>query len=165
MTQTITASRSATYSDIDVQDVVLCLKADLVMIANSTGGMSTGKAEDYAHDIDLLAKGKYLDYVDVTLFSMGVEQKAVRYSVNGNAVNITNRRPGGVLWPRLPSPLMRVVVGYSSRYTQSVHETMKSKLRIPWGWCNADTSHAALSSSGGRDYVSHGFALQRKDWG
>jgi hypothetical protein len=41
---------------------------------------------------------------------------------------------------------------------------MKSKLLIGWTPSNADSSHASLTRSGGRDYSSNGWSLQRLDF-
>jgi hypothetical protein len=41
---------------------------------------------------------------------------------------------------------------------------MKNKLRIGWVPSAADTSHSTLKASGGRDYASNGWGMQRKDF-
>lgn len=80
MSQTRTAS--ATYTFVDIENVVRRVRADLVMIADSTGAWTGANAADYAHDIEVLAKAGYLKYVDVTLQSNGAEVKAVRFDVD-----------------------------------------------------------------------------------
>ena len=72
MSQTRTASASATYTVVDIENVVRRMKADLVMIADSTGAWTAAKAADYAHDVEVLAKAGYLEWVDVTLFSLSL---------------------------------------------------------------------------------------------
>lgn len=76
------STETSTYTTTDVEAVMRRITADLVMIAASTGAITESKAREYAHDIELLAKNGYLDYVDVTLISNGVEQKATRFHVN-----------------------------------------------------------------------------------
>lgn len=159
-----TRTASATYTVVDIENVVRRVKGDLVMIADSTGGWTADKARDYAHDIEVLAKAEYLKYVDVTLFSNGVEIKAVRFNVNKDAGSLSSSRPGGVLWPKVAGPYLRVVLGYTSAYTDAAREATKSKLRIGWTPTSADTSHANLTSTGGRDYASNSYGMQRKDW-
>ena len=44
----------------DIETVVRRFKADLVMIAQSTGAFTEAKARDYAHDVEVLAKEGYL---------------------------------------------------------------------------------------------------------
>lgn len=162
MSQTRTAS--ATYTVADIENVVRRVKADLVMIADSTGAWTAAKVADYAHDIEVLAKAEYLKYVDVTLMSNGVEVKAVRFNVDTDAGGLTSSRPGGVLWPKVAGAHLRVVLGYTDTYTSAAREATKGKLKIGWGPSTADTSHASLISSGGRNYASNAYGMQRKDW-
>jgi hypothetical protein len=164
MSQTRTASASQTYTVADIEEVVLNVKADLVMIADSTQGWTTEKARDYAHDVEVLAKAGYLKYVDVTLFGDGIEKKAVRFDVDTNAGSLTTSRPGGVLWPKVASPYLRIILGYTSDYTDAAREATKGKLKIGWTPTNEDTSHSDLTSSGGRNYASNSYGMQRKDW-
>lgn len=63
MSQTRTGS--ATYTTTDIENVVLRVRADLAMIADSTGAWRPEKAADYVHDIEVLAKAGYLAWVDV----------------------------------------------------------------------------------------------------
>jgi hypothetical protein len=134
------------------------------MIADSTGGWTAEKAGQYAHDVEILAKARYLDYVDVTLFSNGVEVKATRFEVDTDAGGLTSSRPGGVLWPKVVGPYLQIVLGYTSAYTPAAKETIKGKLKISWSPTDVDTSHSSLKSAGGRDYVSNCYGMQRKDW-
>lgn len=161
---TATASRSATHTALDVENVVRRVKADLTMIADSTGAWTAAKAADYAHDIELLAKKGYLAWADVTLFSGSTEIKAVRFDVDTDAGSLTSARPGGVLWPRVADPRLRMVLSYTDAYDDEARHTMKDRLKIGWSPTNADTSHASLSGGGGRDYASNAFGMKRKDW-
>ena len=162
MSQTATAA--ATYTTTDIEKVVRRVTTDLVMIADSSGAITADKARDYGHDIELLAKNGYLKKVDVTLLSAGVEKRAVRYEVNTASGSLTSGRPGGVLWPRVASPYLRLVLRYTSAYTDAAREKMAGKLKIGWTPTNSDTSHSGLAASGGRDYASNNFGMQRKDW-
>ena len=127
MSETRTAS--ATYTIVDVENVVRRVKADLIMIADSTGAWTSAQVAEYAHDVDALAKNGYLAWVDVTLFSSAVEIKAIRFEVDTNSGSLTTSRPGGVLWPRMSGAYLRVILGYTEAYTPAARETMKSKLR------------------------------------
>lgn len=164
MSQTMTRSATATYTDVDVENVVRRVKADLIMIADSTGAWSSADAAGYAHDIELLAKKGFLNSVDVTLLSNGIEVKALRFDVNTDAGSWTSSRPGGVLWPKVAGPHLRVVLSYTDAYTSDAREAMKGKLKIGWVPTSADISHAGLTSSRGRSYASNAYGMQRKDW-
>jgi hypothetical protein len=135
------------------------------MIADSTGGWAPETAGHYAHDIELLAKAGFLKYVDVTLFSNGIEVKATRFDVDTDAGRLTSSRPGGVLWPKVAGPYLRILLGYTASYTTAEREAFKSKLKVNWTPVDADTSHGSLAAVGGRDYASNGYGMQRKDWG
>jgi hypothetical protein len=159
-----TATRSATYTALDVENVVRRVKADLNMIADSTGAWTTTEAADYAHDIELLAKKGYLAWADVTLFSGSTEVKAVRFNVDTDAGSLTSARPGGVLWPKVAAPRLRMVLSHTDAYDDDARRSMKDRLRIGWSPTNADTSHSSLSGGSGRDYASNAFGVRRKDW-
>jgi len=162
MSQTRTAS--TTYTTTDIENVVRRVRADLAMIADSTGAWTPQEAADYAHDIEALAKAGYLAWVDVTLLQYGAELKAVRFDVDTDAGALTTSRPGGVLWPRVTDAELRIVISYTNTYTSAAREAMRSKLKIGWTKSYADTTHSGLNSSGSRNYVSSTYGMQRKDW-
>jgi len=159
-----TYSATETYSIADVEKVIKRVTTDLVMIATSTGGLSEAKAREYAYDIELLAKEGYLKSVDVTLLSGSIEYQAVRFVANTAARELSMSRPGGVLWPRVTDPAIRLVIFYTDAYTDAAREKMRPKLKISWGPTSADTSHSQLIAGGGRDYASNGYGIQRKDF-
>ena len=162
MSQTRTAS--ATHTTTDVENVVRRVKADLAMIADSTCAWTGQQAADYAHDIEVLAKAGYLAWVDLTLMQYGIEKMAVRFNVDTDAGGLTTSRPGGVLWPRLSDATLRIIISYTAAYTEEARQKTSGKLKIGWTKTYDDTSHSSLSSSGGRNYVSNAYGMQRKDW-
>ncbi len=162
MTQTY--SSTETYSVADVEIVLKRVKADLIMIASSTGAVTEAKAADWAHDIEVLAKNGYLSAVDLTLLSNGVEQKATKFLVNSAAGDLTPSRPGGVMWPKVQNPELRIVLFYTPKYTDTARAGLAGRLKIGWVPSTADTSHTTLKASTGRDYVSNSYGMQRKDF-
>lgn len=164
MSTTQTTTATATYTYVDIENVVRRVNADLVMIADSTGCWTAEEARNYAHDIEVLAKAGYLKWVDVTLISNGGEVKAARFEVSTEASSLTTSRPGGVLWPKIAGAELRIVLSHTDDYTNVAREATKGKLKIGWVSCYDDTSHAGLTSSGGRNYVSNAYGMQRKDW-
>lgn len=159
-----TYSTTETYSVADVEVVMRRVTADLVMIASSTGAVTESRARDWAHDIEVLAKNGYLKNVDLTLLSCGVEKRATRFEVNTQSGDLTTSRPGGVLWPILPNPELRIILRYTDTYDATAKEKMGSKLNVGWMPTSVDTSHLTLYSSASRDYVSNGYGMQRKDF-
>lgn len=153
-----------TYSVADIEVVMRRVTADLVMIAASTKAITEEKARDWGHDIEVLTKSGYLRKVDLTLLSNGVEQKATCFEVNIASGELTMSRPGGVMWPQVPNPELRIVLSYTQAYNDAAREKTSKKLRINWVTSTADLSHPTLISSANRDYVSNGFGMQRKDF-
>lgn len=160
-----TTTGTETYSVADIEAVHCCVTTDLIMIATSSGAITEAKAREYGHDIELLAKNNYLKKVDVTLLSNGVEVRAIQYEINTTSGNLKMSRPGGVLWPKVDSPYLRIVLFHLASYTDEVRKKMSSQLKIVWGATNVDTSHVALKATGGRDYASNAYGMQRKDYG
>ena len=165
MSYTATATATQTYTYVDIEKVMRRVKADLVMIASSSGAITETEAIKYAHDIEYLAQRGYLRSVDVTLFSCGIEVKASRYDVSTAAGDLSMSKPGGVLWPRVSQPYLRIVLYYTAAYTDEARSSAARQLKLSWGPTNADTSHAILRSTGNRDYASGGYGMQRKDYG
>jgi hypothetical protein len=161
MPSTYTATQ--TYTTADVEFVFKRFRADIIMIADSTGALTRSEAEDYAHDAEYLAVRGYLEKVDITLLSNGVEQRAAVYRPNEQAGDGASSRPGGVLWPRVPNPSHRVLIWYTKTYTSEIKTQTQKHLKIPWITSNVDASHAALSKTGSRSYSSNGYGLDRED--
>jgi hypothetical protein len=161
---TVAETRSYTYTITDIETVVRRFTADLVMIAQSSGAITEAKARDYAHDVDALAKSDYLEKVDLTLFSGAVEIRATQYVVDTSAGDLAMSRPGGVMWPRVPDPYLRIVLNYTDAYDAAARDAMQRLLRINWTPTDADTSHSSLTRSGGRSYASNGWGIQRRDY-
>jgi len=134
------------------------------MIAQSSGAITEDKARSYAHDVELLAKEGYLRKVDLTLFSGSAEVNACTYTVNAESGGLSMSRPGGVLWPRVTSPYLRIILFYTDSYDEAAKQRMRSMLDISWSPTNDDTSHSTLTKQAGRDYVSNGWGLQRADY-
>lgn len=130
MSHTVAETESYTYTTTDIETVVRRFTADIVMIAQSSGAITEAKAREYAHDVEVLAKNNYLKKVDLTLFSGAVEVRATQYLVDTSTGDLAMSRPGGVMWPRVPNPYLRIVLSYTDAYDWAAKEVMKQKLRI-----------------------------------
>jgi hypothetical protein len=164
MPSTSTSTDSETYTVADIEAAFRRFRADIIMIAESCKAISREKAEHYAHDAEYLATRGYLKKVDVTLLNNGVEEKAACYKVNENAGSLTTSRPGGVLWPQISGAWLRVTLYYTNAYSADVKAIIVPRLKINWTPSSADTSHASLTRSGGRNYVSAAYGVEREDY-
>lgn len=162
MSQTSTSTN--TYSVADIEAVMRRVTADLVMIASSTGAITEAKARNWAHDMELLASKGYLRMADLTLLSGGVEQMATRFTVEAESGSLKMNRPGGLMWPKVPNPDLRIVLFYNDSYDQAAREKMRDKLKVGWVTSTADTSHSSLSLSSNRSYSSNSYGMQREDY-
>lgn len=158
------SSRTSTYSAVDVDNVVRRFRADLMMIVDSSKAMTVSEAEDYLHDIGILARGGYLRWVDVTLLASGIEIRATKYEVDTDAGELVCSRPGGVLWPNVASGRLRIVISHASTYDADAESKTKGRLRKNWTDNLEDISHSGLKAGGGRDYSSNSYGMKRKDW-
>lgn len=161
MTQTST--QTTTYTTTDIEAVVRRITADILMIASSTGAVTEERALKWANDIELLAKNGYLNYVDLTLLSNGVEQKATRFYINESGM-LANERPGNARWPKVIEPHLRIVISYRDTYDQQARDKLAGKMKESWTTSYDDISHSRLTQSGGREYSSNGYGIQRKDY-
>lgn len=165
MTSTATASITHSWTNVDVQKVVRRCRADLAMIAQSTAATTEEHAGKWADDIETLAREGYLSAVDLTLFSGNVEVQAARFDVTTEAGELQMSRPGGVAWPRVPNPRLRLILHYTSSYTDEAAKRMSPRLKLGWVSTTEDTTHASLRKVGARDYASNGWGIQRTDFG
>ncbi|QEY19092.1 hypothetical protein D0C16_17155 [Cellvibrio sp. KY-GH-1] len=159
-----TYSSTSTYTVADVENVMRSVKADLIMIANTTKAMTEVDAAEYAHDIEVLAKKNHLKFADVTLMNGSTELRAIKYEFQTEGATGT-ARPGGVLWPLTPKDnggRIRIHLRYSD--SSSTEARAKLPLKVSWVPSSADTSHKGLTSAAGRDYSSNGFGTNREDF-
>ncbi len=117
MSYTAAVTVTETYTTVDIENVMRRFTADLAMIAQSSGAITEDTAREYAYDAGLLARNGYLRQVDLTLFSNGVEQRAIQYTVNTESGDLMMSRPGGVMWPKVTNPYFRIVLSYTTAYT------------------------------------------------
>lgn len=160
---TYSATQTTTYTTTDIEAVVRRITADLVMIASSSGAVTEALAREWGHDIEILAKNGYLKYVDLTLLSNGVEEKATRFYVNESGA-LANQRPGNALWPKVAGARLRIVLSHNDNYDKQAQEKMGGKMKINWTDSYEDITHSQLTQSGGREYSSNGYGMERKDY-
>ena len=163
----MTGTYTSTYTTADIENVMRKFKADLMMIAESSGAETTARAREYAEDIELLAREGYVQSVDVTLLHAGVEKRAVRYTVTEQGADLSSSRPGGVIWERLPGAQLRIVISRTAKWTaltEPGRQAVQRRMKIGWVPTDADLSHASLQSQWGRNFTSNAYGLARKDY-
>lgn len=164
---TATFTQTTTYTTTDIEVVHRRFAADLHMIAEATATLTPAAVSEYLADILLLAKNGYLAYVDVTLLQANQEHAAARYVIDTKNSEPRSARPGGAPWPRLPGGHLRIILGYTSRWANrdaSEDARLRRLLKISWQPTATDVSHATLSRSGERKYVSQGYGATREDF-
>ncbi|WP_428506474.1 hypothetical protein [Roseateles sp.] len=164
MSGTSSITKTFTFTQEDVAKVVRRFTSDLRMIAESSKSMTEAEAAKYGHDVEYLAQRGYLKMVDVTLLSADAEVKAVQYVVQVGSNDLTPSKPGGVLWPEVNQPFLRIILSYTNDYTAAVKEKTLPNLKLGWVPTDASTAHVSLKESGGRDYSSNAFGVTRKDF-
>ena len=156
-------SWSSTYTDSDIEVVMRRFAADIQMIAQSSGAIAAGKVREYAHDVEVFAKEGYLKDVDVTLLDGGSEICAARFEVHDSSGKLAMHRPGGLLWPRVNDPDLRIVI-HTKNYDVNAKRRIKHKLILDWTDTNVDTRHLSLISKENRSYESNGWGMLRRDY-
>jgi len=162
-----TYTGTSTYSIADITAVMKNVTTDIIMIAASTGAITEDTARLWGHDIELLAQYGFLKAIDLTLFSNGIEEKATRYDVLDSTGDFVMARPGGMLWPRVANPRLRILLFHTLAYRDlgpQAMETLRKELKISWGNSNESHSHESLTASTGREYVQNSYGVQRKDY-
>uniref|UniRef100_A6W315 Bacterial HORMA domain-containing protein n=1 Tax=Marinomonas sp. (strain MWYL1) TaxID=400668 RepID=A6W315_MARMS len=160
---TYSSTTTSTYTTTDVEAVMRRITADLVMIAASTGAITETFARNYANDIELLATNGYLDYVDLTLMSNGVELRATQFHVNESG-ELTNDRPGDARWPKVPGATLRIILSCLDTYDQAAEQKLSGKMKNSWSPTSDDMGHSGLTRKDGREYSSNGYGIQRRDY-
>lgn len=164
MSGTSSSTKTYSYTNEDVTKVVRRFTADLLMIASSTKGMTEEEATKYGHDVEYLAQRGFLKFVDVTLLDNGAEVTASQYLVRAGTNDLVPSKPGGVLWPAVGSPKVRIVLRYTDTYSQAEKDAAKPNLRFTWTSTDANLNHPSLQASDARDYSSNGYGISRKDF-
>ena len=150
-----------TYTETDIEIVIRRFRADLIMIAQSSRAITEDEARDYAQDVEVFAKHKCLDGVDITLFSGAQEIEAARYTVDTSTGNLAMERPGGVMWRHVPNATLQIVLIFTKNYDAT---RLQNHLKLKWVPTNADLSHSFLKPISERYYVSNGWTLRREDF-
>ena len=153
-----TLTRTSTQTDI--RKVFEKIEAELRMIAIRTQAMSLDYAQQFAHDIFLMARVGCLSSFHVQLRDyFGNLVRVHRYSVQ-EVISSALQRPGGNRWPCLPGGTLNVLVEPPDDFR--LERLKKSgKLKLVWSPSTMSTDYSGMRSEGERLYSSNSYGLRR----
>jgi hypothetical protein len=161
-------SYSTTFTAADVKKVATRFAADLAMIAEATGKLSSAEVAEYTSDVTALAVAGYLKRVFLVLFdAQGTEIRARRYEVSTDASLWTPDRPGGNLWPKLNGGELAVITARNAAWkalTSEKQTAFNAGLAIKWSPTKVDTAFPNLTGATTRRYASNAYGLERTDF-
>ncbi len=165
-----TATRTATYTVVDIRKTFEGFEADLRMIARRTDKWSMSYVDDIFHDIIKLAESRYLSSISVVLKdSNGKVIKATKFVVNSEGTSISSDRAGRNDWHDIPNTTLSVVLSYTEKW----HDLSSGKqddfeqendFKIGWTSTSIDTSFSHLTKTSGQLYASNGYELQKQNF-
>ena len=157
------STTTQTYTQTDIRKVFECFDADLMMLAYRTQAMTPSDAQDYIHDIKIMARKECLEKIHIQLLDGSQKLiKAHEYHVEKN-ISWDSQRPGENRWPCSPNGTLCVVIVCSD---QNKMERLKKseELRISWGPADLSTDYSNMNSDTGRMYASNSYGLRRKSF-
>lgn len=163
-----TQTQTATYTVVDIQKTFGNFEADLRMIARRTGKLTQEKAEQYCHDVLIMAEGRYLSRVDITLLdAYGTVLQAAKYTVNAEGSAMTGDRAGGNDWQDIAGSSLTVIIHHNTTWS-SLEEARKqavyARQQLPWNSTTIDTSYQHLQRSAAQGYASKGYELNKENF-
>jgi hypothetical protein len=160
-----TTTQTATYTVVDIRKTFGNFQADLSMIARRTGKMPPEKVDKICHDVLVMAEGRYLRCVDITLVGpLGTVIQASRYTVNADGNALTGDRPGSNDWPDIAGSNLTVIVHHSDNWRLlEAHQkqAVQQQQLLSWSSTMLDTSYSHLQQSTAQGYASKGYELNK----
>lgn len=160
-----TTTQTATYTVVEIRKTFGNFQADLLMIARRTGKMTSEIVDKICHDVLVMAEGRYLHCVDITLVGIqGTAIQASRYTVNADGSALTGDRPGGNDWPDIAGSELTVVVHHNDswgRLDAYQKQAVQLQQLLPWGGTTLDTSYSHLQQATAQGYANKGYELNK----
>ena len=167
---TVTATRTNTFTVVDVRKVIDNFAADYSMIGQSTGLRSRGIVDRDVTDLKVFAESKYLLALYLLLKDAnGVELRGARYQVSESATGWQSQRPGNNLWPKTAGGSLSIVATLSNAWwilSEADRDAFKKRngMEGRWGTSSVDTSFSSLSTVQAQRYASNGYGLERTNY-
>lgn len=165
------ATRTVTYTAVDIRKVVDSFAADFSMKAQSTGLRSRESVANVVSDLKIFAEHEYLTEVQLMLKdSSGEVLRATVYEVSTQAVGWTNDRPGNNLWPKMSGGSLYVLASLNQAWWNKSDDEKEAFIRrhnlhSSWSPSTDTPSLLHLTSASGQRYASNGYGWQRTDLG
>jgi hypothetical protein len=161
-----TQTQTATYTVVDIQKTFGNFEADLRMIARRTGKLTQDKVEQYCHDVLVMAEGRYLSRVDITLLdTYGTVLQVAEYTINADGDATTNDRPGGNNdWQDITGSQLTVIMHHNANWSAAdsvKRQTVYDKQKLSWNATTIDTSYSHLQREAAQSYASRGYGLNK----
>jgi hypothetical protein len=160
-----TTTQTATYTVVDIRKTFGNFQADLSMIARRTGKMTPEKVDKICHDVLVMAEGRYLHCVDITLVgAQGTPIQASRYTVNSDGNALTGDRPGNNDWPDIAGSELTVLVHHNDTWLlldAYKKQAVREQQFLSWGGTTLDTSYSHLQQATAQGYANKGYELNK----
>ena len=159
----MTVTRTSTYTKTDIRHVWECFKADVFMLARRTQALDIQKASDTCDDIFRMACEECLKEVHIQLYERyGRRVRAHKYRIQNN-VNWNTQRPSENRWPRLPDGQLHIFVTTSNNDAW-LRLKSSGKLNFNWSKSSIDTQYLEMRAIGDRNYASSSYGWQRSSY-
>jgi Bacterial HORMA domain family 1 len=158
----------------NIQHVVERMIQDLKLITDqpdirSIYQITKLQIAQYCHDIKILAESGYLQCVDICLLDHDrhrehrIEHRAYRFEMDAVVGKRTTNRPNSVFISNndKTQPALKIVLKYNAHYTRAAQLDLEKQLCADWQAAYCDIRHSPLSADIDRDYICHGFRIQR----
>lgn len=160
-----TQTQTATYTVVDIQKTLGNFEADLRMIARRTGKLTQERVEEFFHDVLIMAEGRYLSRVDITLTSiLGHVLQAASYTVNEQGSAMSGDRAGGNDWPDIAGSQLSIIVFNNANWSaldQAKQQAVRNRQKISWSPSQVDTTYSHLQQSTAQGYASKGYEVNK----
>jgi hypothetical protein len=160
----MTGTATATFTDVDVYRVYSRLRADLQMIAESTGLWTEEWVDKLVYDLTLLAIKGYLERIEVYLKDgWGRVLQAELYTPSTDASSWAAQSPS-CRWSRVPDGQVTLITRYAPAYyaqTPADRTWLESQLKLSWTTTTFSADLSRLSVAEERTYVSNSYGLRR----
>ncbi len=156
-------SRTTTYTKTDVQHVLECFQADVLMLVMRTQALDIHTSTLTCIDVSLMAYERCISKVHIQLLDRyGRCVRAHEYNIHEN-VNWNSQRPSDNRWPCLPDGRLAIIVEISN-WDVFDQLTLSGQFELGWEDSILDTNYSNMRNTGERKYASSSYGWQRNSY-